>query len=91
VTPAYFVTSSGSSYEVCYESSRIRRLSGSRSPTERQGNDGDWKRYAAISQIALGEPVLVVWTDEVQPFREGDVLCTRTSAVVEYGAGPLRA
>lgn len=50
-----------STYEVDCRERRIRRLEGSNRPTTRQGADGEWKRYLAISNISLGMPVIVFW------------------------------
>lgn len=59
-----FTTSTGSRYEVDTDNSKIRRLGGTAEPTPRQGVDGTWRTYQAISHIAPGYAVLVVW--EVQ-------------------------
>ena len=52
-------TTDNSTYEV--EGSRIRRLEGVRGPTPRQGVDGEWKSFHAISEIAVGCSVIIVW------------------------------
>lgn len=56
-----FVTSN-STYEVEHDLSRIRRLVGSSNPTPRQGKDGEWRTYEAISPIEIGTIVLIVWS-----------------------------
>lgn len=48
-------------YEIDYAHQRIRRLEGRNNPTPRQGVDGEWKRYAAISPLIVGLPVRIVW------------------------------
>jgi hypothetical protein len=71
-------------YEIDWGNSRIRRNSGTNDPTPRQGNDGVWKSFASISQVILGENVLIVWRyvgtgdDEVAE-------STITSAVLSLG------
>lgn len=50
-----------STYEIDPANRRIRRLEGTNDPTARQGNDGDWKNYAAISSVTIGDPVVIVW------------------------------
>lgn len=59
-----FTTETGSMYEV--NDTQIRRLAGAHAPTSRQGPDGEWKSFAAMGGIVIGEPVAVVW--EVDPF-----------------------
>jgi hypothetical protein len=56
-----FTTVTNSLYEVDEAGHRIRRLAGERSPTPRQGHDGEWKEYALIGEIAVGRPVLIGW------------------------------
>ena len=64
-----FTTETGSQYEVDEERSRIRRTSGSNSPTVHMGKDGKWKKYQSISSIQTkksssivkGHPVMILW------------------------------
>lgn len=72
-----FITASGSAYEVDEETRRVRRLSGSLAPTERQGPDGVWKEYASISEVVPGLPVMILWKTEDETF----IPCTQTSMV----------
>lgn len=58
-----FQTVNGSSYEVDQENKKIRRLSGSSNPTNRQGKDGDWKTFFNISPIVEGKGVVIFWVD----------------------------
>ena len=48
-------------YDVDLEKKQIRRLTGVRDPTPRQGRDGEWKTYVSISNIAVKECALIVW------------------------------
>lgn len=70
-----FRTSSGSEYELDEEAKQIRRLSGVKQPTERQGPDNVWRDYEAIHGPELEFPVLIRW--------EG-IKCTLTSDVVKF-------
>jgi hypothetical protein len=56
-----FETVSGSTYEVDQEAKRIRRLSGTRPAQPRQGNDGEWKDYEALSPIEVGSCLVIAW------------------------------
>lgn len=56
-----FETLTGSRYELDTEGKRIRRVKG-RHPTEpRQGADGEWRSYEGISDVRVGENVIVIW------------------------------
>lgn len=56
-----FTTISGSKYEIDLDSNRIRRLFGIKDPTPRQGIDGEWRQYLSITEIKVGDPIIVVW------------------------------
>ena len=56
-----FVTVTGSLYELDLTGRKIRRLEGKGSPTPRQGKDGEWKDYVAVSIPCVGSPLLVTW------------------------------
>lgn len=56
-----YKTKSGSQYEVDLEGKKIRRLFGEVTPTERQGNDGEWKEFETISNIVIGNSVIIGW------------------------------
>lgn len=63
-----FKTETGSTYQVDHEVKRIRRLHNTKglAPTERQGQDGEWKSYVDISLAMTGLRVSIVWKyDEV--------------------------
>ena len=77
-----FVTMSGSTYEVDEQNKQIRRLKGQSDPTPRQGEDGRWKPYQDLSEIKQGEPVFIVWTDDVKAEIPGGIPGTLTSPVV---------
>lgn len=66
-----------SAYELDMPSLKIRRLSGRFDPTPRQGSDGEWKQFQAISVRTAGQPVLIVWETV-----EGVGRSTLTSVVV---------
>jgi hypothetical protein len=72
-----FYTISGSIYEIDENRKQIRRLHGNNEPTSRQGKNGNWKKYATISDIAIGKPVIIVW--EALTFDR--IKTTMTSAV----------
>jgi hypothetical protein len=84
-----FTTVSGSLYEVDATNKRIRRLSGNKPPTERQGND--WKQYDSISAIEVGQPVLIIWnegTPLLPDSPEGALPTTMTSFVQSIEEAP---
>ena len=39
----------------------VRAFAGRRDPTPRQGSDGEWRQYQEISDIVIGQPVMIVW------------------------------
>ncbi len=69
---------SGSVYEIDRERKLIRRLSGSHAPTERQGADGEWKKYADMEGLSLGDRLLIIW-NVANEIRQ----CTQTSGIVK--------
>lgn len=44
-----YLTEAGSVYQVDHEKKMVRRLSGTKSPTDRQGQDGEWKQFIGIA------------------------------------------
>ncbi len=75
-----FDTASGSSYEVNQESKTIRRLRGTHDSTPRQGADGEWKPYRAITALTEGHPVLITWP-EGTALLEGSPECAQPSTL----------
>jgi hypothetical protein len=71
-------THSGSTYQLDAEAGRIRRLSGSHAPTERQGPDGEWRTFADCSDPAVGRQLVIVWSTDA----DGVARCTVTSTIV---------
>lgn len=66
-----------STYEVEYDpgvvdspaTGRVRRLGGENDPTPRQGPDGVWKAFMAITAIRPGDCVTIIWKiDDVEDF-----------------------
>lgn len=81
-----FQTESQSVYEVNTDSKQIRRLDGIHDPLPRQGKDGEWKSYWAISPIKLNHSVVIAWEDTVPGSSKPDehrVRSTMTSLVVK--------
>jgi len=70
-----FKTVTGSIYEV--DGMRVRRLTGAKDPTPRQGEDGEWKDCLEMSNISIGQSVIFGWRLE-----EGLLKSTATSYVV---------
>lgn len=54
-------TTMNSVYELDRPNHRIRRLEGRNQPTPRQGKDGNWRTYEAISEIEVDSEVTVIW------------------------------
>lgn len=75
-----FFTESGSLYEVDWERSEIRRLSGTCPPTSRQGPDGTFKKFVQLmpDPIVVGSRVLIIWE-----WQECVARATSTSEVTE--------
>jgi hypothetical protein len=66
-----FTTLSGSAYEVDIGSNRIRRLSGVKDPTPRQGQDGQWHSYEHID-LEVGEGAWIHWNPDTTPLLQGN-------------------
>ena len=76
-----FLTESESTYEVDPDKMMIRRLSGVKEPSDRQGPDGVFKRYGFISEIEIGKSVVILWENEDA---DSDIFrMTRTSHVTQ--------
>lgn len=71
-----FHTESGSQYELDITNSRVRRITGNHPPTERQGPDGEWRKYRFID-IKLDRGCLILWDDTGRG--------TYTSKVTQFG------
>lgn len=84
-----FKTESGSIYEVDTESKRARRVSGEHEPTERQGRDGQWRRYLWVSPIKVGLPVFFTW--DVEDIRYKGTLTSQAVDVQEIETTPAHA
>jgi hypothetical protein len=54
-------TQSNSLYEINQKTKQIRRLVGLNNPTPRMGADGNWKDYQSISEIIIGQSLIIVW------------------------------
>lgn len=50
-----------SSYELNNTTGYIRRLSGIKDPTPRQGPDGEWKKLKEIANVEVGKCAIIVW------------------------------
>jgi len=80
-----FTTESGSVYEVDCEDKKIRRLNGIKSPTARQGKDGEWKNYSDLL-LTKGASCIIVWDAKTTPLLTnsfGNLPSTITSIVIE--------
>lgn len=79
-----FKTESGSTYQVDYINKLIRRISGTNNPTNRQGQDGNWKAYQDIV-LKEGEVCFIFWDSKTTPpliNTSGSIPATATSKVV---------
>ena len=79
-------TETGSWYEL--EGLRIRRLTGSHLPTERQAADGAWQEAETIypNPPIVGKRILVEWFHDADRNRSR---CTYTSTVTEVYGEPI--
>lgn len=81
-----FNTLSGSIYELDQNQKRIRRLSGNKPATGRQGDD--WRTYSCIfpETVEVGKALMIFWVKEETPVLKGspaDALpATQTNIVV---------
>lgn len=64
MTTKMIYTESGSVYELKESELLIRRLSGNAAPTDRQGNDGEFKSYKGILYLQVGVPLIIIWRIE---------------------------
>jgi hypothetical protein len=80
----YVRTETGSLYEFDTEGKRVRRLSGVKNPTPRQGADGVWKLNMEVAELSNGR-LLIAW--EAGESEDGLAIMktTMTSAVVARG------
>lgn len=69
------IRTENSIYEVDPNDRRIRRLSGKKEPSRRQGEDGQWRFYEILHLGSIGEPMFVDYL--------GDGCGTLTSHVME--------
>ena len=67
-----YITESGSVYQVDEQNKLVRRLSGNKNPTPRQGIDGEWKEYY---ELHVDKIMAIQWNDKGQ--------CTFTSRIVK--------
>jgi hypothetical protein len=87
-----FTTKSNSTYDIDIANKRIRRLNGNNEPQPRQGQDGEWKTYAAILPTIpqVGEILIIFWTKDAPLFQGSDKNakpCTITSAIESVSEG----
>lgn len=74
-------TASGSMYQIA--GLKARRLSGPNDPTPRLGYDGAWRALQVEPVVRIGLPIVLIWTDEIDPpAAEGHTPGTVTSRVV---------
>jgi len=61
-------TASNSIYEVDLISKKIRRLSGERNATSRQGSDGEWKIHRSLFPVVptTGSSLVICWNSDVE-------------------------
>lgn len=60
------ITTLNSTYEVDWDSNRIRRLAGKSEPTANQSADGEWQqaRFLCIATVPGGRIVQMIWDDD---------------------------
>lgn len=58
-----FKTISGSQYDLDQANKRIRRLSGAKAPSARQGEDGEWRTYRDLvpEQPKVDQSLIIIW------------------------------
>lgn len=78
-----FTTATGSVYEVNTDSKQIRRLTGVKDPTPRQGKDGEWRTYIDTTPIKVGQQLLIRWGDDTEASPEGKILEADGMAVIK--------
>lgn len=76
-TKYLYKTASGSIYEVRPANKEIRRVFGINEPTERQGADGEWKKYEDLSTDF--DHLVIIWGDV-----DGIYKTTVTSKITDY-------
>lgn len=61
-----FITQSGSVYNVDTHNKQIRRAYTTEESGESRRVSGDWRDYRVVSDIQVGESVIIVWGNEVE-------------------------
>jgi hypothetical protein len=56
-----FRTKSGSIYQIDYEGMTVRRISGTKPPTDSFTPDGSWHRFAYATLVDVGYPMIIQW------------------------------
>lgn len=70
-----YKTESGSVYQVDAKGKRVRRLTGVKEPTPRQGQDGEWKTFYDMRTDLFPGRLFFIWNNLGQG--------THTSLIVE--------
>lgn len=68
-----FVHTENSVYEFDLPNFKVRRTEGNGAPTPRFGEDGEWRVYIEVSEIAVGETILIRWPDGQPELRDFSV------------------
>lgn len=75
------VSTENSTYEIDESNKLIRRVHGVNDPTQRQGEDGEWKEYLGI--MFTGGGILIQWGWN----GDSSAKCTLTSNIVSNNEG----
>lgn len=68
-----FVHTENSVYEFDLYNHKVRRTEGNGAPTPRFGGDGEWRAYVEVSEIVVGEAILIRWPDGQPELRDFSV------------------
>lgn len=68
-----YVHTQNSVYEFDLPNHKVRRAEGNGAPTPRFGDEGAWQPYVEVSEILVGEAIIIRWPDGQPELRDFSV------------------
>lgn len=72
-----------SKYEIDTDGKKVRRLTGQNQPTQRQGQDGDWRTFEEVLEPTVGNSLLIIWKVDSENNGDSILRTTMTSTIVK--------